>query len=160
MLLMRGKCTAVSRALLLGGNATKRIRRGVALWIPVKQAGRTGMNTKLIVAATALCVVVAGCGGTAMSPSKLASSEASVRGAEVAGAHEVPSAALQLKLAQDEIEKAKTLSAHGEGEAADRMLERAETDAQLAHTLAKEEAAKKAAEAVMDQVKQAQGEAQ
>ena len=93
-----------------------------------------------------------------MTPSKLASSEASVRGAEVAGARQVPSAALQLKLAEDEIMKAKTLSTNGQGEAADRMLARAKVDAELAHTLAQEQAVKKAAESVMNQVKQAQGE--
>lgn len=117
------------------------------------------MNTKSMVAAMALSVV-AGCGGSVMSPSKLAASEASVRGAEEAGARQVPSASLHLKLAEDEIVKARSLSTNGQGEAADRMLARAEVDAVLAHALAKEQAAKKAAEAVMNQVKQAKGEAQ
>lgn len=117
------------------------------------------MNTKPIVAAMALSIA-AGCGGSVMSPSKLAASEASVRGAEEAGARQLPSAALHLKLAQDEIASATALSENGEGEAADRMLARAQMDAELAHALAKEQSAKEAAEAVMNQVKQAQGEAQ
>ncbi len=117
------------------------------------------MNTKSTVAVIALSVI-AGCGGSVMSPSKLAASQASVRGAEEVGARQVPTAALQLKLAQDEVDKAKALNADGEGEAADRMLTRAQADADLAITLAKEESARKAAQEVMDQVKQAQGEAQ
>lgn len=117
------------------------------------------MNTKSTVAAIALSVI-AGCGGSVMSPSKLAASEASVRGAQEVGARQVPTAGLQLKLAQDEIAKAKALNANGEGEAADRMLARAQADADLAITLAKAESARKAAQAVMDEVKQARGEIQ
>lgn len=95
-----------------------------------------------------------------MSQSKLAASEGSVRGAEEVGARQVPTAGLQLKLAQDEVAKAKALSANGEGEAADRMLGRAQVDADLAIALAKEASARRAAETVMDQVKQAKGDVQ
>ena len=116
------------------------------------------MNTKYGFSVIALCAI-AGCGGSVMSPSKLAASEGSVRGAEEVGARQVPTAGLHLKLAQDEVTKAKALNQSGDGEAADRMLTRAQVDADLAIAVTKEAAARSAAEVVMGQVEKAQGDA-
>lgn len=114
------------------------------------------MNTRHGFSVVALCAI-AGCGGSVMSPSKLTASEGSVRGAEEVGARQVPEAGLHLKLAQDEVAKAKALSQSGDGEAADRMLTRAQVDADLAIAVTKEAAARSKAEAVMTEVEKARG---
>ncbi len=75
----------------------------------------------------------------------VASSMASVRGAEEVGAADVPKAALQLQLAQEEVQKAKQLLADGENERAYYMALRAANDAELANALARENHAANAA---------------
>jgi hypothetical protein len=115
------------------------------------------MNMHAGYSAIALCVIV-GCGGTVMSQSKLADSEGAVRSADEVGARQVPAAGLQLKLAEDELGRAKGLSENGEGEKANRLLTRAQVDADLAIALAKEAAAAKSAEAVMSDVRSAKAE--
>lgn len=109
------------------------------------------MKLPFPVTALVLCLVT-GCAGTVMSPTKLAASEGSVRGAEEVGAAEEPDAGLYFKLAQDELERAKRLSADGEGEEADKMLLRAQADGDLAIALAKEAAAQSSAQAVQTEI--------
>ena len=72
-----------------------------------------------------------------ISPEQLASSEAPVRAAVEAGAEKIPSAALYLKLAREEIILGKSLSEKG-NERAVTVLERAQADAELALALAQE----------------------
>ncbi|MBN2194984.1 MAG: DUF4398 domain-containing protein [Polyangiaceae bacterium] len=108
--------------------------------------------TRSVIAVIALGLA-AGCAGSVMSPSKLTASEASVRGAEEVGAAAEPKAGLQLKLAQDQLAEAKVLSKDGDGEAADRMLARAQVDADLAIALAKEASAKREAELVAVEIR-------
>jgi len=72
----------------------------------------------------------------------LANSMASIRGAEEAGAAQVPKAALSLQLAQEQLEKAKALLKDGENELAHFMGLRAINDAELANALAREEKAR------------------
>jgi hypothetical protein len=95
-----------------------------------------------------------------MSPSKLVASEGSVRGAEEVGASEEPEAGLQLKLARDELAKAKALSKQGHGEQADRLLARAEVDAELAISLTNEASARRAAEVVAADIRKAKEQIQ
>ncbi len=102
--------------------------------------------------------LTAGCASTAMSPPKLAAAESSVRGAEEVNAEAEPRAALQLKLAQDQLAEAKVLSKNGDGEEADRMLARAEVDADLAIALAKEASAQREAALVMSEIQEAKKE--
>jgi Domain of unknown function (DUF4398) len=71
----------------------------------------------------------------------LASSMAAVRGAQEAGAERVPEAALHLKLAEDQIAQAKNMMQNGDNARADRMAIRAYSDAELANTIARNEAA-------------------
>ena len=101
-----------------------------------------------------LCVVglsAVGCAHTPPPNDQIASSLAAVRGAEEAGAMNVPEAALHVKLAQEEIEQAKKLEANDDNErAADRAL-RAGNDAELAVAIAREDAGKKK----LDQLAQA-----
>ncbi len=99
-----------------------------------------------------------GCASSVMSPPKLAAAEASVRGAEEVDAEAEPRAGLQLKLAQDQLAEAKILSKNGDGEEADRMLARAQVDADLAIALAKEASAKREAALVMSEIQEAKEE--
>ncbi len=72
----------------------------------------------------------------------LADSVASVRGAEEVGAAAQPQAALNLRLAQEEVMRAKGLLHDGKNEEADFMTLRAKADADLALTLAREDTAR------------------
>lgn len=73
------------------------------------------------------------------------SSASAIRTAEEVGATEVPKAALHLQLAKEEFEKAKVLFAEGKKDEALSLLNRAEADAELAVTLAHEDAEKQSA---------------
>jgi glutamate racemase len=84
--------------------------------------------------AVATCVV--GCAHYPAPNEQLAKSMAAVRGAEEAGAAEVPQAALQLKLAQEGIEQAKKLIASDDNRRAEDKARRASHDAELAVALA------------------------
>jgi hypothetical protein len=63
---------------------------------------------------------------------------ASVRGAEELGAEQVPSAALQLQLAREQVANAKALMEDGENERAFYTAKRATEDADLAIALVRE----------------------
>jgi hypothetical protein len=84
-------------------------------------------------------LLVAACGGAAVPHDQLSSAQASVRAAEVAGAQNDPKASLQLKRAQDQINRAKALIADDQNEEAALVLMRAEADAELAISLAQEQ---------------------
>jgi hypothetical protein len=72
----------------------------------------------------------------------MADSVAAVRGAEEVGAADQPQAALNLKLAQEEVARAKSLLDDGKNEQADFMTLRAKADADLALSLARENVAR------------------
>jgi hypothetical protein len=72
----------------------------------------------------------------------MADSVAAVRGAEEGGAVMQPQASLNLRLAHEEVDRAKTLMADGQNEEADYMALRARADADLALALAREDAAR------------------
>lgn len=80
-----------------------------------------------------------GCGGSEVPAKQLADTEAGIRAARELGAEDTPKAALQLKIAQDGLQRAQKLSADGEGEQAATVLQEAELDAELAVLLAKQE---------------------
>jgi uncharacterized protein YqfA (UPF0365 family) len=69
----------------------------------------------------------------------MADSAAALRGAEEVGAAAQPQAALNLKLAQEELARSKALMDDGKNEEADFMTLRAKADAELALALAREE---------------------
>jgi hypothetical protein len=101
-------------------------------------------------------VLAWGCGGAPTPVDQRVATEASIRGAKEAGAEQEPAAKLYLKLADEQLGKAKKLIDDGDNEEALALLQRAESDADLAHALAKkkasEDAAAEAAKAV-DKVK-------
>ncbi|HMA97366.1 MAG TPA: DUF4398 domain-containing protein, partial [Polyangiaceae bacterium] len=74
------------------------------------------------------------------------------RGAEEAGARQVPRAALQLKLAEEQIATAKKMVEDGNNLRADYMTLRAYNDAELALALARENAANERAAQVQAKV--------
>ena len=65
------------------------------------------------------------------------SSEGAIRGAQEAGAGQVPQATLHLKLAQEQRQEAVRLVEKGENHRAAMLLARAEADAELAVALAR-----------------------
>ncbi|MGC4069064.1 MAG: DUF4398 domain-containing protein [Polyangiaceae bacterium] len=92
-------------------------------------------------------LLVTGCAGSYPPPSDhLASAVAAARGAQEAGAHQVPRAALQLKLAEEQIAQARRMMEDGDNERADYMTLRAYNDAELALAIAREAAARTQAE--------------
>jgi len=100
------------------------------------------MTSKQIVgaisAASLFAAVTAGCASAPPPTERLASAEAAVRAAREVGAERVPTAELQVKLADEEIQKARALAKAGENERAESMLQRASSDAELALALARE----------------------
>jgi hypothetical protein len=82
----------------------------------------------------------------------LSAAQASAKGAEVGGANEDPKAQLHLKLANEQIEKAKKLIADDENEEAARVIDRAQADADLALALAQEGKARRAAKEADEQL--------
>jgi hypothetical protein len=100
----------------------------------------------------ATIVLATACGGAAVPQETLTSAKASVAGAEVAGASSEPKAALHLKLAKEQLAKAEKLIADGDNEEAAREIDRAQADADLAFSLAKEAGAKKDAADTQEQL--------
>lgn len=95
---------------------------------------------------TLLGVIALGAVGCASYPApndQVASSLASVRGAEEAGAMNVPEAALHVKLAQEQIEQAQAMMKNDDNQRAEDLAARAFQDAELALAIAREDAAKK-----------------
>jgi Domain of unknown function (DUF4398) len=98
---------------------------------------------------------IAACGGGYPEPrNQLTASEAAVRAAEVAGAPNSPQSALHLKRAREQVESAKSLIREGENERAEWVLRRAQSDADLALSLANEEAQRKKAAEIKEELEQ------
>ena len=90
-----------------------------------------------------VALVAAGCASHPAPTDQVASSLAAVRGAEEAGARDVPEAALHVKLAEEQIEQAKKLMENDDNQRAEDLALRAYQDAELALALARESQAKK-----------------
>jgi len=103
------------------------------------------MKTKMKMMTMGVLALSAACAGTAAPTERLATTTASVRAAQEVGANNVPNAELHLRLAQEQIDKARKLMDDGENERADLMLKRAGADAELAVALAREDASRNAA---------------
>jgi hypothetical protein len=97
----------------------------------------------------------AACGGGYPEPrNQLTASEAALRAAEVAGARNSPQSALHLKRAREQIDTGKGLIQEGENERAEWVLRRAQADADLALSLATEEAQRKKATDAKEELEQ------
>jgi hypothetical protein len=107
-----------------------------------------------LVAALAMAAMAVACGSSMPPPSdRLASAEAAARSARELGADREPKAQLHLKLASEQIDQAKKLMADGDNRRADLVLQRANSDAELAVMIAKETTAKSEADKASEKVK-------
>lgn len=89
-----------------------------------------------------MALVALGCASHPAPTDQVASSLAAVRGAEEAGAREIPEAALHMKLAEEQIAQAKKLMEDDDNRRAEDLAMRAYQDAELALAIARENAAK------------------
>lgn len=88
----------------------------------------------------------------AIAPSRLAAPAATMRAARDLGADSNPEAVLHLDLATREIDRARHQAANGRPDLAELSLERAQADAELAFTLARESSAEAAARQAIAEV--------
>jgi len=79
-----------------------------------------------------------GCGSFPPPTERLNTTQGAIRGATEVGAEQIPRAALHLKLAQEQTDKARQLMEDDENEEADQSLRRAQSDAELAIAIARE----------------------
>ncbi len=84
-----------------------------------------------------LCLLGA-CASYPPPTERLNTTEGAIRGATEVGAGQIPRAALHLKLAQEQADKARQLMQDGYNERADQSLKRAQSDAELAIAISKE----------------------
>jgi hypothetical protein len=110
------------------------------------------MNVRTLVYWCISGTTLLACGGAPVPHEALSAAQADVKGAEVGGAGENPKAALHVKLAKDQIEIAQKQMADGDNEEAARTLDRAQADAELALSLAKEAKAQGDASEASEQV--------
>ncbi len=94
------------------------------------------MKRTLIVVAVA--IAAAACGGSAIPTDRLARAQGAIQSAHSMGAQQDPTAALHLRLANENLTRGKQLIANGENERAAYVLMRAEADANLARSLVNE----------------------
>lgn len=108
---------------------------------------RSRVASRVIAATLALGLASAvGCASTpAPTTERLASAKAAVRSARELGASSVPAAALHVKLAEEQIQRANKLVKDGENERAEALLQRAAADAEVAVALTREERVRNAA---------------
>jgi uncharacterized membrane protein len=97
--------------------------------------------------------VAAACASSPPPADKMIAAQSSVQAAREIGADSVPTAQLHIKLADEEIQKAKALAANDDNEEATTMLQRASADAELALALARGEKSRAQAQ---EAVKEAQ----
>jgi hypothetical protein len=97
----------------------------------------------LVLAAAAL--LAGGCAAGNFNQQRMIDTQATVAAAEELDESEDPEVSLHLKYARDQLAAARRLIDEGEDEEANRMLERAHADAQLALAMARTERSRKQA---------------
>jgi hypothetical protein len=120
------------------------------------------MKIRWLMIGGAALALLAGCGKAAVPQDQLSKTEAEIRAAQVkydelkqAGPSEgAPAAELHLKLAQDQLAKAKALIEDKETEEAAALLKRAEVDAAYALALAKEWEAKARVQGTIEELEE------
>lgn len=108
------------------------------------------MNKSTWILAAALALV--GCATIQLPAERLQANMASIRTAEELGAEGVPSARLHLQLAKDQTEAARRMAEEGDARAPI-VLARAQADAELALSLAREASVHRAAVRATDDLK-------
>jgi hypothetical protein len=116
------------------------------------------MKTLVSFIGVSLGLTLFGCGSSLPPPSdRLASAEAATRSARELGAERDPKASLHLKLAEEQVDKARTLMKESSNEDAERVLQRASADAELSLALAKERIAEAEAAKAVERMKALKG---
>ena len=118
---------------------------------------RPCLRTLYAVSVLTLCAVsvltlCASCASFAPPNQRLVDSEASIARAHEAGAKDVPKAALHLKLAEEQTDKARDLMKEADNQRADWLLMQAQVDADYAAELARNQRATDQAEQAKKQV--------
>jgi hypothetical protein len=112
----------------------------------------------LNLAGMAVCILlvaaIAGCSSGSALNQNSEPSKSAIRAAEEVGADKLPSAALYLQLAKEELNHASVLAAAGNKEKAASLLTRAQADAELAITLSHEQSEKMESAQAMERVRQ------
>lgn len=121
-----------------------------------KSARARGAHTFLAVFALSLVGAV-GCESIPAPVDQLAASQAAIRAAEEVGAEKDPQAALHLKLAHEQFDKAKQMMDAADNEIALRLLLRSEADAEVARAFAKKVSSAEAAEEAEKQIQKLKG---
>lgn len=93
-----------------------------------------------------------GCATSELTQQKMVQTRAAIDAAKEFDADENPDVALHLRYANDQLSVAKELLEEGEERAAQRMLDRARTDAELAMALARTDRSRKDAEQAWQEV--------
>jgi hypothetical protein len=109
-------------------------------------------KTAVVMFALAIGTTAVGCASSSGLHTEKTTS--GIRAAEEIGAAKVPEASLYLQLAKEELENARALAKQNEKERSVSMLWRAESDAELAVALSREDAEKAEAKGAIDRVRQ------
>ncbi|SRR6266545_875134 len=112
------------------------------------------MMLRLTLLGACLSSFLGACGGSSPPTHQLTESQSAVRAAEEVGAQNTPKAALHLKMARDHLRNAEALIIEEEYDDAALVLKRAEADADLALSLAREAQARTQAEDAMRKVQE------
>jgi Domain of unknown function (DUF4398) len=97
-------------------------------------------------------ILAAGCAEGIPPIEQLAATQGAIRAAEEAGAEHEPQAELHLKLAHEQLDKAKALMDNNDNEEASRLLQRASADADVARAYARKQTTVQAADNAQAQV--------
>jgi hypothetical protein len=114
------------------------------------------MTSRAAISLFSLIIGVGAC-ATAVPLQNLEGPAVAIRSAELVGAAGVPEAALRLQLAQEQLERARTMTAQDEQPAAARMLLRSQADAELAMALARSSTARAEAQKARDRARSVEG---
>jgi hypothetical protein len=107
---------------------------------------------RFVVMITATLLPAFGCAGSYPPPTQqMADVQSANRSATELGAQNNPKAQLHLKLAQEQLNQAKTAMDNNDNKSADMLLARAKADAELAIALTREDSAKVEASKALDQ---------
>jgi hypothetical protein len=112
------------------------------------------MDIKLLSGLAGMCVIAASACASAPEPTeRLVAAQSAMRAAKEVGTSGVPQAQLHAQLAQEQLEKAERLIKDGDNERAERLLQRATADAELALAMSRQAAAQQAADQAEAQIK-------
>lgn len=118
------------------------------------------MNTtsqRTFVSVATLALLAGGCAAN-FNQQRMVDTQATVAAVEELDESEDPEVSLHLKYARDQLAAARRLLDEGDEEEANRMIERAHADAELALAMARTERSRKAARDAWDEVEEVRGQ--